>query len=530
MFSCRNLLLSRRGVVVAGVLFTLLYAIFSHGVYHSDEHYQILEYAHMKLFGVPTADHLAWEFPLAMRSGVQPFAAWCVGRALVALGIYSPYLWVFLLRLASGALSVAALLFFGRAVRDELGDERQERIYLAWGFLLWFLAYLHVRFSAEMLAGNSLLLLAGTTLRYLASDGRREAGWGLLLGLLAGATFIGRYQTGFALLGFGLWLLVYRRRWRLFAGMVPGAAAMLVLGLLCDRWLYGTWTLVPYNYLRENIFNGHMLAFGVKPWWYYFSGSLLESGVLFGLLVWAATLWFFWTRRHHVVAWMLVPFLLVHFFMGHKEVRFLFPVLFFAPYFITLFLGRFRSFAASHTARWLGGAMALFNFGAAFFMVAQAPADYCFYRTMARYCEDRESVVVLDMTDEKTYYSWTQRVTEPRIIEARFYMPRNMEVVHFATRGELEAAAPELTAAGQVLVFSSDPDLAAKSPLPLRKMIWTPYPAWVVAYFNFNDWIRYSVRSKNVYEVVAPAAPLASLSVDAFSASPVPVAGTVDAS
>ena len=72
--------ISTRQILFAGCLLTLLYALFSQGVYHSDEHYQILEYAHMKLFGSPTVEHLAWEYPLQMRSGVQPFVAWCVRR------------------------------------------------------------------------------------------------------------------------------------------------------------------------------------------------------------------------------------------------------------------------------------------------------------------------------------------------------------------------------------------------------------------------------------------------------------------
>ena len=136
----------------------------------------------MKLFGTPTSDHLAWEFSLMMRSGMQPFIVWCLGRVLLALGVYSPYLLIFVLQLLGGAFSVAALLVFGRAVRDELGDERQERIYLALGLLLWFLAYLHVHFSAEMMAGNMLLLLAAATLRYLSSDRRHEFRWGFCSG------------------------------------------------------------------------------------------------------------------------------------------------------------------------------------------------------------------------------------------------------------------------------------------------------------------------------------------------------------
>lgn len=495
---------SRRGILLAGCLVTLLYVLFSHGYYHHDEHFQILEYAHMKLFGTPTTDHLAWEFGLMMRSGVLPLIVWCLGKALLAAGLYSPYLLIFLLQALSGALSVGALLLFGRAVRAELGGERYERVYLALGLLLWFLAYLHVHFSAEMMAGNMLLLLAAATLNSLKSDGRHEFRRGLLLGTLAGATFVVRYQTGFALVGYGLWLLFFHRRWKLYAGMVPGVAAVLLLGLLSDRWLYGQWTLTPINYLRENILNGHMLKFGVKPWWYYFTASLSESGVLFGLLVWAAMLRYFWRQRRSVATWMLVPFLAVHFFLGHKEIRFFFPVLFFAPYFITLLLEELLPHTPRRLFRWTLGIMAAFNAGAILFVVAQDPADFYFYRMMSRYCRDKGEVVGLSLSSERNYYSWPQYVTEPKVIENSFYLPSNMNQVHCATFGGLETAARKLNdGRRQVVILSADPDLAGKCALPLRKIVWSPYPRWVVRHFNFNDWTRYSVRSKNVYEVAA---------------------------
>ncbi|MDE7304662.1 MAG: hypothetical protein K2N04_01950 [Alistipes sp.] len=502
----KKILCSRQGILVAGSLLTLLYAWFSHGYYHHDEHYQILEYAHMKLFGVPTIDHLAWEYPLMMRSGVQPAIVWCLGRMLLALDIYSPYLLLFLLQFFSGACSVGALVLFGQVVRRETGDEKQERIFLALGLFLWFLAYMHVHFSAEMLAGNLLLLLAGLTLRYAATDGQHEFRWGLLLGTLAGATFIVRYQTGFALLGYGLWLLVFRRRLRLYAGMVPGVCCMLLLGVLVDRWFYGQWTLTPLNYLRENIFHGHMLKFGVRPWWYYFTASLTEGGILFGLLVWAAMLRFFWKYRTHAVTWMLVPFLLVHFFLGHKEVRFFFPAFFFAPYFITLFWQELRQTPSLRLRQWLAGLMLAFNTGAILFVLVQDPAEIYFYRMMDRYCEEKGEVVALNLADEKNYYSWPQYVIDTRVIETRFYMPENLDNLHFDTAETLEETARVLAAAERcVVILSADPELAEKSGLPLRKIVWSPYPEWVVRYCNFNDWTRYSVRSKNVYEVLADA-------------------------
>ena len=434
---------------------TLLYALLSRGVYHSDEHYQILEYAHMKLFGTPTVDHLAWEYPLQMRSGVQPFVAWVVCCGLTAAGIWSPWLAVTLLQLLSALLSVVVMLFFWRTVRGGL-SEAQSKWFLLTGFFLWFMAYLHVHFNAEMLSGNLLLLLAALTIRYRRSDSRQEFRWGLALGAVAGALFIVRYQAGFALLGYGIWLLCFNRRWRLYAGMVVGVAVLLAVGMAADRWLYGEWVFAPWNYLQENILHARMDLFRHEPWWYYLTAPVLEGGIFFGLLALVATLVFFCRHPRHVVTWMLIPFLLIHFFLAHKEIRFFFPALFFVPWFLVdLFRGR-------------------------------------------------GEVVALNLAEETTYCSRMQHFSgEPRVTEARFYLPRNLDLRHCATSAELEAAAQQLTAAGrQVLILSADSGLADHSPLTLRKINWSPYPAWVVRYFNFNDWTRYAVRSKNAYEMV----------------------------
>lgn len=500
--------ITTRQIVLAGCLVTVLYALFSHGVYHSDEHYQILEYARMKLFGTST-DHLAWEYPLRMRPGLQPLLAWAVGRALLAVGLYSPFAVVSVLQLLSGLLSVSVMLLFYRTVRDELATPAARKWFLVLGFFLWFLAYLHVHFNAEMLSGNLLLLLAALTLRYRRAEGRRELGWGVVLGLVAGATFAVRFQTGFALMGYGLWLLAFNRRVRLYAGMAAGVCAMLAVGLAADSWLYGEWTLTPLNYLRENILNAQMDKFGAEPWWYYFTAPVLEGAVVFGLPVLAATLWFFYRRPRHVVTWMLVPFLAAHFFLAHKEVRFFFPVLFFAPWFLVLLFREFPARTFSRRGwRYAAGAVAVLNLGAMFYCLTQDTADVSFYKMMRAYCRGKGPVVALNLAAEQTYYSQMQRfTTPPRVVEARFYMPDNFENLHFATQEELEAAAHSLTARGRrTLVLSRDPALEEKSSLPLKKIVWTPYPGWVMRHFNFNDWTRFSVRSKNVYEVTAAGA------------------------
>ena len=130
-----------------------------------------------------------------MRPGLQPFIAWVLGRGLLAVGLYSPFTLVALLQLMSAAFSIVALCALFRAVYDELGTAWRRRWFLYVGFFLCVEAYLHVHFTAEMAAGNLLVLLAARTLRLRHETPTAEFRTGILLGLLAGLTFAVRYQA-----------------------------------------------------------------------------------------------------------------------------------------------------------------------------------------------------------------------------------------------------------------------------------------------------------------------------------------------
>lgn len=493
-------------IILIGSLFTLLFALVSRGFYHPDEHYQILEYAHLKLFGAASTDYLPWEYHAMMRPGLQPFIAWVLGRGLLAAGLYSPFALVALLQLLSGVFSLFSLCMLFRAVYDELGTACRRRWFLYVGLFLCFEVYLHVHFTAEMAAGNLLVLLAARTLRLHRTAPASEFRSGMLLGLLAGLTFAVRYQAGFALAGYGLWLLCYHRRWRLFAGMVPGVLLALAIGLLTDYWFYGEWTVVPYNYLEENILNAHMDEFGVSPWWFYFTESLRESGYLFGALMLAATAWFFVRHPKSPVTWMLLPFIFVHFLLGHKEVRFFFPVLFFAPYLLLSFAGALpQRLFAGRGWRWAVGVAAFANLCVCVYILGTGRENTAFYRMIHSYCAGKGEVVALDCTGDWNLYSYLQLVKKRCMVDACFYMPRNFRLQHADSPQQLERTARELAASGrQVVILSGDPDYAEHTALAVRKMEWNPYPRWIRRWFNFNNWTRFPVRNKNAYEVCAP--------------------------
>ena len=412
-------------LVFWGGLVTLLYAVLSTGVYHPDEHFQILEYAHMKLFGKPAPEQLPWEYGLKMRPGFQPMIAYAVGKLLLFAGVYSPHLLALLLRLFSGALSMWAVWSFGRAAvrRGWLGPSGRNW-FLGLSFGLWMLVYLHVRFSSEILAGNLLMLFVSF---YLLSD--RDRGVfrrGLALGLLAGGAFVARYQIGFALLGFGLWMLAFDRRWRMIAGMLLSFSLMIGAGVLCDRWLYGEWTCTPLNYLTENMLHGHIDTFGIDPWYYYLYAIPLEGGIVFGGVVLAAAAWFFVRYPRHMLTWTLLLFLAAHQAIGHKEVRFLFPALLFAPFFIVRLAENLPpDFLRRRAVRAVGVVLAVVNGMIMIAALAVPGTNICFFDRVERLAESGRPLALVHLRNQNTYYCYNEAILDsvPRLVMSYYWMP-----------------------------------------------------------------------------------------------------------
>ena len=234
-----------------------------------------------------------------------------------------------------------------------------------------------------------------------------------------------------------------------------------------------------------------------------------EGGYVYGPLALVAAVWFFWRRPRHVVTWMLVPFLLVHFFLGHKELRFFFPALFFAPWFIVLMFRELpRRWVGARVWRYVLGVLVAVNAGIMGYCLAQPRPEICFYKMMQEYCRGKKEVVALGLVPTGVGYGYIEDILEPgRIVEIRFYMPRNLRPLCFDTQEELEAAVPALQAPDrQLMVLSHCWWLDTELSLPLKKVPWRPYPDWLVRCFNFNDWTRFGARYMGVWEVEPTAA------------------------
>lgn len=354
-----------RRCLLLAVALVVVGAWFSIGFHHNDEHFQILEFASLKL-GNTSAAELPWEYHAAIRSWLQPAIAIVVVKGLGLLGDRDPFHAAFLLRLLSGLLYCAALARLFRLSRRWIHSAEAGRTALLLAAVLWFVPYIAVRFSGEGLSG-SLFFLGFASLLLHVEEGPRPA-WELwLAGAAMGLAFAARFQTGLLIAPALAWLVwVGRPRPSTVAVILTGLLGAIGASLALDRWGYGEWVFTPWRYLQIQLLHGVAARqFGTAPWWWYVPKIIVAAGPPIGLpLVLGVVTG--WVRRPTAgLTWVSLTFFLSHCLLGHKELRFLFPLSLCAPFLIGMALDDYPAVTRwafhAHWGRVLSGAILALN-------------------------------------------------------------------------------------------------------------------------------------------------------------------------
>ncbi len=310
---------------------TVAAALATDSVFQVDEYFQVVGFASLKL-GLTPARDLPWEHAERIRPWLQPGSYAVLARGLGTVGVTDPFILLRAWRLASGLAAWGALATLLVAVRAWLPSARWRRFAYLSLALPYFVPYLAARLSSES-ASTIFLVLALAALLPLAPVGDGKSGGEasrvrlLAAGAALGFAFAFRYQTGLAVAGLVLWVLVHRRdRWRALGSLAAGMAVPLALGIVVDAWGYGTFEVVPWRYFDANLLQGRVAAYGRSPlpaYLWFMAGLFPPFGValLLGLLL------FWWRFPGHLLTWATLPFVVVHGLIGHKEIRFLFPIL-----------------------------------------------------------------------------------------------------------------------------------------------------------------------------------------------------------
>lgn len=469
------------------VIVHVIAAWFSVGRYHADEQFQVLEFTGYKL-GMNEAWTLPWEFHEQMRGTLPVLMAY--GFMETFRFIENPFTLVFIFRLFSALLGVLALVMLLRHFRPNF-TEKQGYLLSFLTVTYCFLPFFHARFATDNLSASVFLIGLVMTLR---ANNLREY---LVAGLLLGLATVLRMQTLFFLAGGGLWLIfVDRVKIKYLFGLLIGFGFAVFLGVLSDRWFYGEWVNTSWNYVYQNSVLKRSHAFGVEPFYYYFERIFLDGIPPFSLVILASFALFFYFKPKHVLTWVIVPFVLLHFVTAHKEIRFLFPLLNFVPLIFVfglkevqenLSLGRLKGFLIRMKGFYLKPLFLGVNFLILAYLIFK-PADnhtpvmkflygHCRETPMTMYYDSHNPY---DVSIGLNFYK--TKNCQPKLVNFDTLSQANVSNTPFLMVSEKELSPTIVTKVGEEvkLVYSSIP----------------PYYYW----FNFNGWVDRTAHL-SIYEV-----------------------------
>ena len=471
----------------------LLTAWFSVGYNHPDEHFQILEYCNYKL-GFSAAKDLPWEFATRCRTSVQPFLAFCLCKAMLALGIFRPLWAAFLLRLIAALLSWWVTVRLIAKLLPGFATETGRKFFVACSVFLWFVPYLSARFSAENLSASLFLLAVSFILDFESPDGHKKIWMPLLAGCLLGFVFFVRVQMAFAMIGLGIWMLFIKRfKLSVWLLMIAGAVVAVIPSVMADHWMYGEWLFTPYLYFKTNLINHVAEKWGVFPWYYYIVMYVQMAIPPISIVLPVLFLWGVRKRITDVFSLITVVFLLGHFMIGHKEMRFLYPVSFAFTYVAATGLD---AWLADHSLKPLykGFAKILVGFNLVIlsvrtFMPAQEAMLY--FNFLYRYAGSHPTTMV----------HWGRTPYGLSVLQANFYRHPDLQLISSGTCwADFDTALNNVPRDRDLLFLSRqikpEPEIAGYK----LKKLYCIYPDWLLR-FNIGDWEERS-NIWTVYQVI----------------------------
>jgi len=223
-------------------------------------------------------------------------------------------------------------------------------IYACLSFFIWFIPFASVRFSSETWSG--ILFLIG--LSFLFGEDNYSKRNSYLAGLFTGLSFLCRFQTGFMIVGMVAWL-IFVKKYSLskLADVIVPIFTVIQIGVALDSVFYGEYVVTFWKYFKANIIEDVASNYGVSPWWtilvYLIKQPLLPIGILIVLSYVIVSV----GSVKSPVVWCTLPFILVHTLIPHKELRFLFPLVWFVPFTIMLAITQVLTLKRFFTVKYL---------------------------------------------------------------------------------------------------------------------------------------------------------------------------------
>ncbi|KAG5225847.1 GPI mannosyltransferase [Salix suchowensis] len=316
-----NFFSSEKNIFTLCLAFRIVNSLLIQTYFNPDEHWQALEVAHRIVFGY---GHLTWEWRKGIRSYFHPLVFAVLYKVLALFGLDTPWFMAHSPRLLQALFSAVGDLYFYKLSNAIFGNSVAK-----WALFSqlanWFMFFCFNRTLSNSL--ETVLTLVGLYYWPCMRASPSKAPlvlrkWGLAIAALACAI---RPTSAVTWVYIGLLeLAVTRDRLKfLVLEVVPIGALVLGLSCLLDRLMYGSWVIVPLNFLKFNFLSSGGDYYGTHKWHWYFSQGFTVMLFTFLPFSIAGSIKSKCWKLSGLIAWVLI----VYSVQGHKEFRFVLPML-----------------------------------------------------------------------------------------------------------------------------------------------------------------------------------------------------------
>jgi len=349
----------------------VIQAIQAVGYFHPDQHFSIIEFASYKL-GFSSADQMAWEFPNKVRPTIQVYLFLGYYHLMDLLNLGEAYISLAILRVIVVLIN---FLLFNYVITREFKSENQNLliIVLLVANFSWFYPYHKTMFNSENFGA---IFYFGSILLYQHFKSKSlKIPHSFLIGLLLSLSFYFRFQMGFSMIGLGIWFLFYEKlKVNHILALSSGFLLGVGLNTLIDSLYYGDFNFIPFTYWKINIIDKRAANLGTSSFLYYvIELALILSAPILSFMFLYYLFRGFFKKFGNPYVLSVIFFLLFHFFIGHKEERFLFPVFGILPvilgYGLRDYIRRIHSENGSLKLKWGMKAVVIFSVGLNFILL-----------------------------------------------------------------------------------------------------------------------------------------------------------------
>ncbi|XP_077232697.1 alg9-like mannosyltransferase family isoform X2 [Tasmannia lanceolata] len=312
---------SPKRVLAFCLVFRLANALLVQTYFNPDEHWQSLEVAHRIVFGY---GHLTWEWEKGIRSYLHPLIVAALYKILAFFHLDTPWFMMKAPRLLQSIFSSFGDLYLYKLSRL-IFNERVAQWALFSQLTNWFMFFCLTRTLSNSLEAVLTIVSLFYWHSFRGSPNKVPLASRKLALAIAALACAVRPTNAIIWLYVGMWdLLETRCRMKLlFCEVLP--IGVLVLGITCllDWWMYGSWIFVPLNFLKFNFLSSGGDYYGTHKWhWYFTQGFpvMIFTFLPFSAVgVYKSKEW----KIFGLIAWVLGLYSM----LGHKEFRFILPVL-----------------------------------------------------------------------------------------------------------------------------------------------------------------------------------------------------------